>query len=70
MKSSRTKIATACALAVTAIGLSVAAASFTPAAAQSERWCVEAGGSTNSCFPTLAACLAANPGRNCVKGAN
>jgi hypothetical protein len=69
MKSSKTKIAGTCALAVAAIGLSLAAASFTPAAAQSGQWCVTAGG-TNSCYPTLAACQAANPGRDCVKGAS
>jgi hypothetical protein len=65
MKSSKTKIATACALAVAAIGLALAAAPFTAAAA--EQWCVNAAG-TNTCYPTLAACEAANPGRACVKG--
>ena len=69
MKSSKTKIARAFAFAVAAIGLSVAAASFTPAAAQSEQWCITEGG-TNICHPTLAACQAAHPGRNCVKGAS
>jgi hypothetical protein len=70
MKSSKTKIAGVCALAVAAIGLSVVAASFAPAAAQSERWCVDIGSGINSCYPTLAACEAAHPGRACVKGAS
>jgi hypothetical protein len=68
MKSSKTKIGM-CALAVAAIGLSLAAAPLTPAAAQEQKWCVTAGG-TNTCYPTLAACEAANPGRGCVKGAS
>jgi hypothetical protein len=69
MKSSKTKIAGTCALAVAAIGLSVAGAFFTPAAAQprTEQWCTNSGG-VNTCYPTQAACEAANPGRNCVKG--
>jgi hypothetical protein len=69
MKSGKTKIGMACALAVAAIGLSLAAAPLTPAAAQEQKWCVSAGG-TNTCYPTLAACEAANPGRACVKGAS
>jgi hypothetical protein len=69
MKSGKTTIGRAVALAVAAIGLSLAAASFTPAAAQSEQWCIVEGG-TNICHPTLAACQAAHPGRNCVKGAS
>jgi hypothetical protein len=68
MTSSKTKIGM-CALAVAAIGLSLAATSFTPAAAQEQKWCVNAAG-TNTCYPTLAACEAANPGRACVKGAS
>ena len=67
MKSGKTKTAGACALAVAAIGLALAAASFTPAAAQETKWCVNSAG-TNTCYPTLAACEAANPGRACVKG--
>jgi hypothetical protein len=68
MKSRKMKIGM-CALAVAAIGLSLAAVSFTPAAAQETKWCVTAAG-TNTCYPTLAACEAANPGRACVKGAS
>jgi hypothetical protein len=67
MKSSKTKTGRACALAVAAIVLSLAAAPSTPAAAQSGQWCVNSAG-TNTCYPTLAACEAANPGRACVKG--
>lgn len=69
MKSSKTKFARAGAFAVAAIGLSLAAAYLTPAYTQtrSEQWCTDTGG-TNNCYPTLAACQAANPGRNCVKG--
>ena len=69
MKSGKTKIGRACALAVAAIGLSLAAAPLTPAAAQQGQWCVSSAG-TNTCYPTLAACEAANPGRACVKGAS
>jgi hypothetical protein len=58
------------AIAIVVIGgLSLAAVFFTPAAAQSERWCVDVGGA-NSCYPTLAQCEAAHPGRACVKGAS
>jgi hypothetical protein len=69
MKSSKTKIVMACALAVAAVGLSLATAHLTPASAQTrtEQWCVNLGG-TNQCYPTLAQCEAANPGRGCVKG--
>jgi len=69
MKSGKTKIGTACALAVAAIGLSLDAAYFTPASTQprTEQWCVNVGDS-NACYPTLAACQAAHPGRDCVKG--
>jgi hypothetical protein len=70
MKSSKTKIVGTCALAVAAIGLSLAAVTFlTPAFAQpkTEQWCINIGGA-NNCYPTLAACEAANPGRTCVKG--
>jgi hypothetical protein len=69
MKSSKTKIAGMCALAVAAIGLALAMASLTPASAQPrvDQWCVNIGGA-NNCYPTLAACEAANPGRACVKG--
>jgi hypothetical protein len=58
-----------CSIAVTIVGLSLAAAYLTPAYTQTrtEQWCVNVGG-TNNCYPTEAACLAANPGRNCVKG--
>ena len=69
MKSSKTKIGMMCALVPAAIGLSLAAASFGPAVAQEQKWCVNAAG-TNTCYPTLAACEAANPGRACVKGAS
>jgi hypothetical protein len=68
MKLNKTTIGGACALAVAAIGLALAAVSFTPAVAQSERWCVDIGSGTNACYPTLAACEAAHPGRACVKG--
>jgi hypothetical protein len=71
MKSSKTKIAGACAFAVLAIGLSLAAASFTfDVARAAEQWCVDIGSGTNACYPTLAACEAAHPGRACVKGAS
>jgi hypothetical protein len=70
MKSNKTKIGGACALAVAAIGLSLAAVHFTPAAAQETKWCVDVGSGTNACYPTLAACEAAHPGRACVKGAS
>jgi hypothetical protein len=52
MKSSKRKIGM-CALAVAAIGLSLAAASFTPAAAQEQKWCVTAGAPTRSTRPCL-----------------
>jgi hypothetical protein len=32
-----------------------------------DQWCINIGGA-NNCYPTLAACEAANPGRTCVKG--
>jgi hypothetical protein len=69
MKTSKTKIGIMCALATAAIGLSLAATYLTPASAQprTEQWCVNIGGA-NNCYPTLAACEAANPGRACVKG--
>jgi hypothetical protein len=69
MKSGKTKIVGACAFAVLAIGLSLAAAYLTPASSQPrvDQWCVNIGGA-NNCYPTLAACEAANPGRTCVKG--
>jgi len=71
MKSNKTKIGGACALAVAAIALSLAAVAFTPAAAQNaprvDQWCTTTAG-TNTCYPTLAACEQANPGRTCVKG--
>jgi hypothetical protein len=69
MKSGKRKIGMMCALAAAAISLSLAAASLTPAAAQEQKWCVNSSG-TNTCYPTLAACEAANPGRACVKGAS
>ena len=64
-----TKIGGACALAVAAIGLALAAVPSAPAVAQTraEQWCVDTGGA-NACYPTLAACEAAHPGRACVKG--
>ena len=72
MKSSKTKIGGACALAVAATALSLAAVGYTPVAAQQpqprvDQWCVNIGGA-NNCYPTLAACEAAHPGRACVKG--
>ena len=69
MTSGKTKIAGACALAIAAIGLALAAGSFTPVAAQETKWCVSSGG-TNTCYPTLAECEKNNPGRGCVKGAS
>jgi hypothetical protein len=69
MKSSKTKIVTGCALAVAAVGLS-AMAYLTPTSAQTqtEQWCPNNQGGTATCYPTLAQCEAANPGRACVKG--
>jgi len=67
MTLSKTKVGGLCAVA--AIGLSLAAASFTPAAAQQQQWCTSSGG-TNTCYPTLAECEKNNPGRACVKGAS
>jgi hypothetical protein len=70
MKSSKTNIVRACALAVASVGLSLATAYITPASAQqpqTEQWCINIGGA-NVCHPTLAQCEAAHPGKICVKG--
>jgi len=71
MKPAKTKTGTAWALAILSVGLLLAAASFTwDAARAAEQWCVDIGSSTNACYPTLAQCEAAHPGRACVKGAS
>jgi hypothetical protein len=67
MKSISAKAARMCVFAVVTVGLSLAAVLSTYNVARAESWCVTVGQS-QECFPTMAACKAAHPTRDCVRG--
>jgi hypothetical protein len=67
MKLSTSNAARTCVFAVVAVGLALAAVSFTPKVARAESYCVPVG-TSNECFPTLEACKKAHPDGVCTRG--
>jgi hypothetical protein len=67
MGLSTSKVATTCAIAVITGGLALAAVVATHGVARAESWCATVG-TSQECFPTMAACKLAHPSLDCTRG--